>query len=107
MSLCCIITKCKCKRKHSIQTINLTSIVCINENIDKEIKSYNKKLNKYKYAINCKKIYNDDECIICFNKFNPKDIVKLLYCKHLFHKECLDTWFKKKTSCPICNTNIV
>ena len=101
---CCIFNKCKITQSSTKD--NLSSIVCLNKNINKEITQFNKN-NKHndKYISNPNIIYNNDECIICFNKFGPKDLIKLLYCKHIFHKKCLDKWFKKKAVCPICNTN--
>jgi len=126
---CCIFNKCK--QTQSSKTVNLSSIVCLNENIEIEIYKFNNKNknknnknnnnknnknnnnknnknnnnNKNKNILYPNTIYNNDECIICFNIFQPTDLIKLLHCKHIFHKKCLDKWFKKKAVCPICNTN--
>lgn len=44
----------------------------------------------------------DEECGICIEKFDKKDIVKL-HCNHIFHRECIKKWLcHQKTTCPIC-----
>jgi len=49
-------------------------------------------------------------CVICRESFFDKntnfldvtkDKVETL-CRHLFHKKCLNEWFKKDISCPVC-----
>ena len=45
------------------------------------------------------------ECIICF-----EDKIKLcreLNCNHIFCYECIDKWFLKSNSCPVCKKNII
>ena len=42
------------------------------------------------------------DCQICFEKFQDADKIYKLPCKHLFHKECIDTWFKGHNTCPVC-----
>jgi hypothetical protein len=47
------------------------------------------------------------KCIICMEKYIINDEVKTLPCFHLFHKECIDHWFKAgNDSCPICKNKI-
>ena len=45
-----------------------------------------------------------DTCIICFCQFNNNDQIYQLKCndQHCFHTSCLDIWFEKKNTCPIC-----
>ena len=45
-----------------------------------------------------------DTCIICYCEFNKKDEIYQLKCndKHCFHTSCLNIWFEKKNTCPIC-----
>jgi len=69
-----------------------------NSNIDQII---NKDIYYYK---SYKKL--DDECIICLNYININDEVALLKCGHVYHKQCIHNWFKKKEVCPLCNTKI-
>ncbi len=49
---------------------------------------------------------NEKSCSICLNEFKDNDELCLLQCEHLFHKQCLLNWLKKKHSCPICRHNI-
>jgi hypothetical protein len=44
------------------------------------------------------------DCSICFEeiKENEKKIIK---CNHIFHKECIDKWFKRSHQCPLCRNS--
>jgi ribosomal protein L34E len=44
----------------------------------------------------------DDRCAICFEEMEGE--VALLRCKHVYHTACIDRWFAKERSCPICRT---
>ena len=47
------------------------------------------------------------KCVICMEKYKINDEVKTLPCFHIFHKECIDHWFKGgNDSCPICKNKI-
>lgn len=63
------------------------------------------------YMINFNnKINNDlllDECIICLEKYNINDKIVRLNCNHVYHKNCIKLWFKKKKTCPICRFDII
>ena len=56
--------------------------------------------------INLNKIYGETECIICCQDYNETDKIKLLTCGHYYHQKCIDNWFIKNTTCPLCR-NIV
>ena len=45
-------------------------------------------------------------CTICIEDFLPRERVKVLKCKHVFHIECIDKWNSIKKRCPNCNTDI-
>ncbi|XWS52955.1 hypothetical protein CRYUN_Cryun11dG0116200 [Craigia yunnanensis] len=54
----------------------------------------------YSYHGNAK--YQID-CAICLSEFEERECVKTIpYCKHVFHVECIDTWFTSHVSCPVC-----
>lgn len=36
------------------------------------------------------------------NYINTNCDLKKLKCNHIFHKKCIDKWFKKHKKCPIC-----
>ena len=45
---------------------------------------------------------DDYECAICLGTLENGDVVGDIPCGHLFHKDCLKTWVKRKTRCPLC-----
>lgn len=47
-----------------------------------------------------------DKCTICQEKFEDDTIIKILPCKHIFHKECIGEWLKNyHHKCPICRAD--
>jgi hypothetical protein len=48
-----------------------------------------------------------DSCAVCMTDFEMGDTLRLLPCLHRYHIECIDPWFKDKTTCPICNQDVV
>lgn len=49
-----------------------------------------------------KKIHvHRDICAICMDELNNDNYVKL-QCNHEFHKQCIDSWFRIKLTCPNC-----
>ena len=69
--------------------------------INKIFTNYYNNTSKIKYI--CNKELSSSICSICLNKleFNEKREFK---CGHMFHRECIDKWFKKTLSlkCPYC-----
>lgn len=54
-------------------------------------------------------IYNINEkltCNICLLDINYNDIIRILNCEHFYHANCIDKWFEKKSSCPLCRNNL-
>ena len=50
----------------------------------------------------------EEICVICLDNFNQEDdIVGILKCEHLYHRDCIKQWFKKNTTCPICRTDSI
>ena len=52
-----------------------------------------------------KKLYLGDTkatCSICLDDIQQDDIIGDIYCRHLFHLECLKYWMTRKNSCPLC-----
>lgn len=46
------------------------------------------------------------QCCICCDDFRNNNIVRELDCKHMFHINCVDTWFTEKKTCPECRFEI-
>jgi len=49
---------------------------------------------------------NDNECIICQEKFKLGEKYILLPCFHNYHENCIKQWFSLNNKCPICNHNV-
>jgi hypothetical protein len=46
---------------------------------------------------------HDKSCIICLDNFKLNEIITVLHCSHIFHKQCAESWFcNNSTNCPIC-----
>ena len=43
-----------------------------------------------------------DSCSICMESFKAKELVAILSCTHLYHSWCINDWFQKKITCPLC-----
>ncbi|KAJ2000938.1 hypothetical protein H4R26_004380 [Coemansia thaxteri] len=49
-------------------------------------------------------------CAICLCRYLPHESLRLLPCKHAFHRKCIDTWLLSKdmtVHCPVCKSSIV
>lgn len=49
---------------------------------------------------------NRNSCPVCLCAFQNNDIIKILPCKHFFHKDCIDPWFLKEATCPVCKQSL-
>jgi hypothetical protein len=41
-------------------------------------------------------------CAVCLEDFAEGNTMRLLNCKHRFHKHCIDQWLHRVATCPIC-----
>jgi len=71
---------------------------------EKEQTTINIEPKKYCDIVN--NLDSQKECPICLEEFKPDDEVYKLECNHNYHKSCLDTWFVRQNSCPMCKKNI-
>ena len=64
----------------------------------------NKEVEKVDY-FKLKKDFENNECIICLDSMIVNEKVKILYCGHMYHYDCINAWFKKKKAinCPLCS----
>jgi len=49
-------------------------------------------------------INNSDKrnCSICLAPYDVGDSIRTIPCLHYFHQDCIDTWLKSNSACPIC-----
>ena len=54
-------------------------------------------------------IKDDDQhicCAICLLNINIGESYSNLRCCHMFHTECIKSWFAIKTNCPLCRERV-
>ncbi|CAK69365.1 unnamed protein product (macronuclear) [Paramecium tetraurelia] len=45
-------------------------------------------------------------CSICLELFKPDSNVRITYCEHIFHVNCLQNWMRKNKICPLCRASL-
>ncbi len=51
----------------------------------------------------------NEECVICLEDFESEEDVYKINCtcvSNHYHKHCLQAWFQKNCSCPVCRKNL-
>ncbi len=48
-----------------------------------------------------------DPCSICIESIKKLQVYRELVCSHSFHKPCIDEWFRRKLTCPMCRESLV
>jgi len=51
--------------------------------------------------------FEQQDCSICKDPFTGSQQLRLLQCKHFFHKSCVDDWLNTHNTCPVCFVNII
>ncbi|KAE9551023.1 hypothetical protein FO519_005757 [Halicephalobus sp. NKZ332] len=49
----------------------------------------------------------DADCPVCIDPYRAGDIVRMLPCRHVFHKTCVDPWLLEHRTCPMCKSDIL
>ena len=79
-----------------------------NNFLDNKIKNLPEWYKKYNYTNNIIKDEDSNKnkvCCICLDNFENPTSIKVLECNHIFHRNCINSWLKNKTNCPICRKN--
>ncbi|XP_063696255.1 E3 ubiquitin-protein ligase goliath [Culicoides brevitarsis] len=50
---------------------------------------------------------DSDCCAICIEPYKVADQVRVLPCKHEYHKVCIDPWLLEHRTCPMCKLDIL
>ena len=85
--------------RNSFYINNLSREFCNNDNVESfiEEKEVTEQLIKN---------INEENCLICLEKYSIGDKICYLPCLHLFHFFCIKKWIKIKNRCPLCNVSI-
>ena len=50
---------------------------------------------------------DENACAICLNEMVVGEEARILQCKHLFHKQCVDEWLRVNATCPTCRMSVL
>ena len=54
----------------------------------------------------------DEECVVCMEKLHLGDDASSLTCKHVYHYDCIQSWFVQElnsngvATCPVCKVTV-
>ena len=48
----------------------------------------------------------EDMCPICYETISLQETVRRLKCDHVYHKKCIDSWLRRKFTCPMCRADV-
>ena len=47
------------------------------------------------------------QCLICLDEYDTEDDIRVMTCRHAFHKSCVDKWLQTgRNNCPACRTPV-
>ncbi|XP_066931672.1 RING finger protein 150-like [Clytia hemisphaerica] len=49
----------------------------------------------------------EESCAVCLECYKEGETLRILPCKHEFHKACIDPWLLNHRTCPMCKSNIL
>ncbi|XP_045443252.1 E3 ubiquitin-protein ligase RNF149 isoform X2 [Pipistrellus kuhlii] len=48
-----------------------------------------------------------ENCAVCIENFKAKDVIRILPCRHIFHRVCIDPWLSDHHTCPMCKLDVI
>ncbi|KAG9086140.1 hypothetical protein FS749_003883, partial [Ceratobasidium sp. UAMH 11750] len=46
-----------------------------------------------------------ERCLVCLDDYADEQDLRIMSCKHMFHKDCVDRWMETgRNNCPACRT---
>ncbi|XP_053311079.1 E3 ubiquitin-protein ligase RNF149 [Spea bombifrons] len=48
-----------------------------------------------------------ENCAVCIENYKPKDVVRILPCNHVFHRQCIEPWLLEHRTCPMCKLDFM
>ncbi|NP_001084782.1 E3 ubiquitin-protein ligase RNF149 precursor [Xenopus laevis] len=91
-----------------IQRFLYTGAQCGNQSNRKETKKAISQLQLHRVKKGEKGIDIDAEnCAVCIENYKTKDLVRILPCKHIFHRLCIDPWLIEHRTCPMCKLDVI
>ena len=47
------------------------------------------------------------QCLICLDDYEPEHDIRVMSCRHAFHKDCVDKWLQVgRNNCPACRSKV-
>ncbi|XP_068170164.1 E3 ubiquitin-protein ligase RNF128-like [Antennarius striatus] len=46
-------------------------------------------------------------CAVCIESYKAGEVVTVLTCDHIFHKNCIEPWLLERRTCPMCKCDIL
>ena len=95
----------KQKPKPSMITIEGDNAIMLYNKMEKGITDLRYDIRIGNLVIDNKEIVNNDwECTICLENHQQQDLIQLLCCKSIYHRECIHSYWKtnNKNKCPLC-----
>ncbi|KAM3625108.1 uncharacterized protein V6R79_006932 [Siganus canaliculatus] len=46
-------------------------------------------------------------CAVCIEAYKAGEVVTVLTCDHIFHKNCIEPWLLERRTCPMCKCDIL
>uniref|UniRef100_UPI00358E4078 RING finger protein 150-like n=1 Tax=Myxine glutinosa TaxID=7769 RepID=UPI00358E4078 len=50
---------------------------------------------------------DSEPCSICIECYRAGDVLRILPCRHKYHRHCVDPWLMGHRTCPMCKLNIL